>query len=259
MGAARGITSRFSQPGYLRVVLVGVLVAQVVVTLVTTTRLWLAPFSTGDWRTYLSVVQLLKHGRGQLIYDTQTLVVTQSGLGFEQLIYYPYYPAFLLLVYPFSLLPAGPSFVAWLAFNAGLILASMWLLAREFVPRNQRGVFFLLCLTALPLWLALRIGQSSAFLLLGFSLFAVGWRRGRDWQCGLGLTLLMIKPQLLPIFGLLLLWRRRRTLLSWAAGALLLAGLSAWLVVSRACWPTCTSCSAAQGANSMPGVTRCWG
>lgn len=98
--------------------LAGLLLGQIGVVAFLALPLWLAPADTSgweacvDWRTYLSAVAILRGGQGTLLYDLPSLGAVQAAMGVDRVIAYPYHPAFLLLVYPFTLLPLGISFLA---------------------------------------------------------------------------------------------------------------------------------------------------
>ncbi len=146
----------------------------------------------------------------------------------------PPYEALLLV--PFSLLPYRSAYLLYLAFNVALIVPC-FLLARDafshevdpWQPRPGLLFFFFL-----PLFLAVLQGQGSVRLLLFCCSTWYLLKRGKDFSGGLLLALALFKMQvIIPLGLLLILWRGRRLLAGFLSGAILLAGLSTWLVSVR--------------------------
>ncbi len=122
---------------------------------------------------------------------------------------YLYPPFFLLLVLPLTFVSPGWAYLLWGLFNLMLIVVSVWLLARAFVPTSDRLTFTLLVGASLPAGRTLYLGQTAFLLLLGMGIAAIGFMNRDDRRGGLGSTLLLIKPQLLPVWIVTLLWYRR--------------------------------------------------
>ncbi len=227
------IAHRSLTPKAIYPVLLGLLLGQGVVLGRYVTSNWRTPFGHEDWWTYVSSVYMLRDGQGHLIYDIPSLTAVQAALGRSEAVIYPYHPAYLLLVYPFAVLPPNMSYVGWMAFNIVLLAFCLQMLASRFVPTNERRLFFLIVGASLPVYIALAYGQSSFVVLLGVSLVVVGTISGHDIRSGLGLAVLLIKPQYLLLWLALLLWRRQLRALAFfsVAGGILL-GLSYLLVGS---------------------------
>ncbi len=95
--------------------------------------------------------------------------------------------------------------------------------------QSDRLLFALLLASMLPVFIAFLMGQSTMILLLGLTLVATGLRGRNDAAAGLGLAMLLIKPQLVVIPVALLVWRGRlRGLAYFAVGCL--AATRFWLV-----------------------------
>ena len=217
--------------GYLHAALAGLLLVEVLLVVHLSWDNWPAPYSTGDWRIYLSALGMLRSGQGALIYDYPTLAAVQRSLGFDTILPFNYHPVFLLLAYPFALLPLGLSYPAWQLFNLALLVACLGLLARGFLPRGEALTYALVAAAGLPVMLALRLGQASLVLLLGLTLFAWGCQTRRQAAAGLGLGVLLIKPQLLPLLLLYVAWRWQWAALAWfAVVAATIGALSSALV-----------------------------
>ncbi len=125
--------------------------------------------------------------------------------------------------------------------------------------QSDRLLFALLLASMLPVFIAFLMGQSTMILLLGLTLVATGLRGRNDAAAGLGLAMLLIKPQLVVIPVALLVWRGRlRGLAYFAVGCLVVAGRrSGWLAM--AAWlPIWAFCLQGRWRLSITSVTRCW-
>lgn len=217
--------------GHLHALLIGNLVAHVAFWLLYAARRFVvAPFGTDDFAVFRSAALLALDGRGSHVYDADYLRAFQASLGMPEVMPYLYPPFFLVAMLPFALLPPALGYLLWGAANLGLLALAAWLLARAFVPRGERLTFALLVCSSYPAGAALDLGQTSFVLLLGAALAAIGFVEGRDRLGGIALAALLIKPQLLPAWLLMLAWCRRwRALLCFAGVA-----VAALLVASPA-------------------------
>ncbi len=173
---------------------------------------------------------------GPLRYYLQNKLTPGEALPFD-------HPAFEALLFaPFSLLSYRAAYLAFLAFNVGLLGLAFWLL-RPWM-KNLGSIYWWLpaamFLAFLPICAALIQGQDSILLLL---LLVGAFRylnRGRDFAAGFLIGVGLFKFQLIiPVAVLFFLWRRWRflggfSLAAIAAGALsvLLTGVSqSWAYV----------------------------
>jgi len=125
-------------------------------------------------------------------------------------------PWTLLLTYPLGFLSPRLGLLLWMAATLGTVL----LCFRVFrVPARDRLLGF--CFA--PVYACFAVGQSSAFLLLGFTLFVRLYRR-RPFLAGCALTLMTIKPHLFlvlwPVVLIDSLYRRSYRLLAGLAASL---------------------------------------
>ena len=230
----REVTSTFPttglgpKRGHLNALLIGCIVAQVAF------WFWFAvprfvdqPFGTDDFGAFWSTAQLVRVGLGSRIYDPQTIAAAQASLGLPQTVPYLYPPFFLVLVLPLTLMAPGWAYLLWGLFNVMLIVLSAWLLARAFVPVTDRLTFALLVGASMPAGRDLYLGQTAFLLLLGMGVAAIGFLGRDDRRAGLGSTLLLIKPQLLPVWIVTLIWYRR-----WRALGYFVAAIAVLSVVS---------------------------
>lgn len=191
-----------------------------------------------DYRAYdLAVDHLLA---GQSMYDPNAEATGSFGLFF-----YP--PPFVLLIFPFALLPTELGVWAWTITLTAASLVGIWLLP---VSTRVRWVVLLLAACSWPLVYAIKLGQVGPVLLL---LFAIGWR-WLERPLALGLaggvgTVIKLQPALL-IGWALVTGRRWAALIAVAIVALLaavatiVAGPQSWLdeasLLSRVSRPVLT-------------------
>jgi alpha-1,2-mannosyltransferase len=153
-------------------------------------------------------------------------------------------PAFISLFLPFSYLPLRVAFVAWTL--AGLL--ACWIAIRWIAEvLSIRSAFLLFCalLISQATFIALQLGQVTAFLLPLFTWAWLADRTNRPWTAGILLGILIGAKPFLGVFGIYaLLFRRSRPLVLgitlgavalWVLG-LLAGGISvyrSWLFVLR--------------------------
>jgi hypothetical protein len=125
-------------------------------------------------------------------------------------------PWALFLTAPLGFCNPAAGLVLWTIAAAGCIVAFIRLLK---VPPEDRALVFLFA----PSIAVFRIGQTSPFLLLGFSLFLYLHRR-RPFLAGASLLLMAIKPHLFLVFWVVLLaesiYRRKLLVFAGLATAL---------------------------------------
>ncbi len=185
---------------------------------------------------------MVAQGQGRSVYDLDAQTHWQAMLLYPRqasagLMPFRYPPTILPILLPFALAPLGASFYLWLAFSTTIAAASFLLLLAELrLDRQGQLTLLLAYLSFYPLSMHLWQGQTTLLLLLGFTLAYVAWRRGKDLWAGVALALCSVKPTLLLLFLLVLLWKRRwRTLTGFVGGAAALAlptlplvGLRGW-------------------------------
>lgn len=125
-------------------------------------------------------------------------------------------PWALFLAAPLGFCGIRVGLFLWTLLTAGCVFFSAQLLG---LPSKERAFAYVFA----PGIAAVYMGQSSAFLLLGFSLF-LRFHRNRPFLAGASLLLMAIKPHLFILFWVLLLidciYRRRLLILAGGASAL---------------------------------------
>jgi len=167
-------------------------------------------------------------------YNPDQLQVLQRQLGWTRaepdLSWNP--PWTLVLLMPFSAVSYGLARLMWLLLNILAICLACLVLWRLYGGSKERWWLpVLLGLLFVPSLDALKLGQISPFLLLGIAGFLYFARRGCWWQAGACAALVAIKPQLLYLFWIaLVFWvMSERT---WAPLAGLVLALGAGLAIA---------------------------
>ena len=142
-------------------------------------------------------------------------------------------PWALPLVLPLRWMSFPAAYAFWTILSAATIGACGRRLWRMYSSKASLQPAFI-CLLFGPSLLLLNLGQTTAFVLLGVTVFWYAVQRRRDWLAGLALLLVAIKPQIVLLFVLVLaLWivrTKRWTIL--IAGALSVGAsclLALWL------------------------------
>lgn len=164
-----------------------------------------------DFMTYWAGGKLNISGENP--YDPQKKEALQITLGDEatddDLISIMLNPPWAVtFVMPFGLLSYPTSRLAWLMFSIGAILLSVQLLWRFYNgPRQQQWIAWVVIVIFAPSILVLRVGQISILILLGVTLFLYFTiTHKNDWAAGAALAVIAIKPQVVFIFLLALLF-----------------------------------------------------
>jgi len=134
-------------------------------------------------------------------------LIHQAGVLPPDAIGFVYPPTWWVLAVPLAQLPPAQALVAWKAFNMAAVLLSVALFgrlqARVAAPCRPwlMACFTVVLLTSNIMGEALRLGQTSLLMLLGFAILLTGLSEQRRGLQAAGLVILMLKPQ----FGLLFL------------------------------------------------------
>lgn len=187
-----------------------------------------------DVAAYYAGGVLVEQGRADALYEPETVAETErdllgrtagrhDGLAFMN-------PPFVAGVFaPLARWPYGQVQALWFAVNALAVFASLALLQRELrglVP-GWRLAFGLAALASFSVFWSLLYGQSSALILLSWTLCYRLLKGGREAGAGLALAVSLIKPQMAVLPALYLLATgRRRALLAFAASAAVLVAAS---------------------------------
>jgi hypothetical protein len=117
-----------------------------------------------------------------------------------------------------------------LALLVGTALLANRLLQSEGWDRSTRVLFFISALTFYPAFVSLVKGQDTTFLLLGGMLWLYGMLREKDQAAGLGLAMLVIRPQIAVLMAVPFLFKRRKVFWWFVGGAAVLTLYSLLLI-----------------------------
>ncbi len=168
-----------------------------------------------------------RHAADPLLYDSAHLTALQTWMPGTDPRPFVYPPTFLLLAWPFGLLPALVAFLLW----AGLSGAVLVLAAQQIVRPRWATLLLPICL---PVLLAMAYGQSTPFAVAALITGAAQLERRPQLAGAMLAAAALIKPQLMILSPLLLLgsWpAMRAAILAGCAlvAASLVFGPSRWL------------------------------
>jgi hypothetical protein len=169
-----------------------------------------------DYISYWSAGQLLTHHGDPYSPSSVLAVEKQQGYAPEKPIIMRNPPWALFLTIPLGYVNARWGLIPWTAAILACLIAYFRLM--RVAPRDRIIVYLFA-----PVLACLSSGQSSPFLLLGFSLF-LRFHQRQPRIGAIGLLLMAIKPHLFLVFGPILLidciYRENYRLLSWSAVSL---------------------------------------
>jgi hypothetical protein len=189
-----------------------------------------------DFVAFYTSGRMVLEGDGRRIYDQELQQERQAQVAKEgssecsaKAMAMEYFSASLVPFLPLAGLPPRLAFFLWSGVSMGLVAFSLWRIGNAF------GV------KAWPLWLwafgspfvyvGLVVGQLHGLLFLALTEACLSLRQQRTWRAGLWLSLLLMKPQFLPLYIALLLWKRSMSALGGLAlGSLVFLGASVLLV-----------------------------
>ncbi len=172
-----------------------------------------------DYMGFLNGAYMISGGHGSAVqlYDlslqqqVEVGVVTSNGLDhLARLLPFVTIPAYTLFFLPLRYLPIAMGFLLWGLIQLLLLALSLWLL-RDLLPAKYRYLLWLGAFAFLPLYQSLVEGQLGPTLLLTTTLLWHGLHEGSargKWYAGASLALMLIKPQMLPLYLLYLLYKR---------------------------------------------------
>ena len=205
-----------------------------------------------DWSLFYAQAIALRAGEGPNMYDPSEIAeyvqpllrYSASTANSVSQMPVPYPPWFAAAIVPLTFLEPPTAFAVWLGVS---LLAALFLAYRvsQFLPRLTLVGALAAILAVVPISWGLFLGQPALLLAIPVGEMMISFKAGRDFRAGLWLAVLLLKPQYVVLFGLLILWKRRWT----AVGGAILSGLALVVVgVLAAGLPTLLSFPAALGA-----------
>ncbi len=186
-----------------------------------------------DFAVFYSAGDLIRRGAGEEIYDLEAIRTGQeqlTGRIIDRQTVLPYLnpPFFAAALVPLTTLPFAAAAGIFTALSGLALAAALFVLSRLGKLSPLAGLVFVLAvLASVPVHDTFLHGQTSFFLLLSWADGLLLLTRGRKFEAGLALGLLLLKPQLALLPVAFFLMRRDWSLLRGFAAS----GLST-LVVS---------------------------
>jgi hypothetical protein len=133
-----------------------------------------------------------------------------------------------LVLYPLALLPYREAYIAWGVLNLLLVGLAIFLLLQAAGLGGRPALLAGAAAAAsLPVAVLVLQGQSDGLMLAALGASALAWTRARAAGSAGFAVLALVKPQLLLLLPVLFLVRRSiRAVVAFAAGCLLLVGIS---------------------------------
>jgi hypothetical protein len=192
-----------------------------------------------DFPAFLTGARLIAEGHGAALYDPAAQAPVQQAITAPYryargLLPYNHLPFLAAILSPLAAAPLAWSYGVWLAATALALLTAIGLLGRELAQAARSPIearwapraLWALSLGFFPVYQSLLQAQTPPWGLLGFTLMIRYLRRERETMAGLALTLALVKPQLLIVPLLVLIytrrWRTLGTFVTAAAGLALL-------------------------------------
>ncbi len=181
-----------------------------------------------DFVSNLTGALVIHEGNGPRLYDLTVQHTAQNKvlapyfvLGPDEILPYNHLPFEALLTTPLVGLHVSAIFTIWDLFMLAMVGLSLWVMQRA-LPVPRSAIFFvaLALVSYSPLIRSFVLGQNSPLVLLGLCLTYATARRKLDVATGLALVLVALKPQLLPVIGLVLLLQGRWKALVTFGGAM---------------------------------------
>ncbi len=164
-------------------------------------------FPPRDFLEYYSAAKVFASGGdpydGAQLLPVQQHILDNADLDKPVSLWTP--PYTLALYLPFGLLPYSTAHFVWLLIQTLCLATSVELIARSYGWHRSLWLAQLIGFAFSPFFWNLHFGQNTAFILLGLAGF-VRFRPSRPVLAGCFAALTAIKPHLLAVFGVLLIW-----------------------------------------------------
>jgi len=162
-----------------------------------------------DTLAYWSAARLNLQGCNP--YDPERLMALQHSNveeTHENVLFFFDLPYELSILAVIGIFPFPFARMVWLMLSLILfILASEWIWV-VYAGYDRRWIAWVVTALFLPVALTLRMGQNGAFIVLGAALFLLGLKDERPWLAGLGIALMIVKPNLYwMLWPALLFWK----------------------------------------------------
>lgn len=194
----------------------------------------------GDFTAFYTAARIIGSGNAHRLYDLELQTQVQQellqphGWTFSGgLLPYVNPPLFAMLLVFLSFMPLAWASHFWNIVNIVLVLVSVKLLLRQRQEQSNRDFVAasLIVFSFFPVLQGLVNGQSSFLVLFILTLTYLALKSNRDHLAGAILALGLVKPQLVIVVAVVMLYCRRwRVVLAFGIGSLLVL-LTSWVTI----------------------------
>ena len=202
--------------------------------------------NTLDFSQFYCAAQMVRQGLGSNLYNLAVQVEFQSRVASVH-VFYNHPPFEALLFVPLTYFSYRAAYTLWTVASLGLLVSAALLIESRTkvslaISQYARvsadfGLVLVICLTFAPATTCLLLGQDSMLMLLIYTLVFVLLKRGTEFRAGCVLACALFKFQFIVPFIVILLLRRRWSVIrGFAVIASLLAlvsiGVSGFQVIT---------------------------
>ncbi|MGH7177070.1 MAG: glycosyltransferase family 87 protein [Tepidisphaeraceae bacterium] len=174
-----------------------------------------------DFLPFYTAGTLVRAGMYDLLYDLGTLREMERETAARYAVpigksFGPFWnpPFYAWLFAPFAAMPYPHALASWTLLNVAALLVAMLLLTRmlgDTADWSAKALVPLLMLVSMPFIQAISHGQNTFGSLMLVAMMVTAWRAGRGLAAGVACGLLLYKPQLCAVLGIMLVldmgWR----------------------------------------------------
>lgn len=132
--------------------------------------------------------------------------VQEELLGFQladkQVLVYNHIPYLIPILYLLIIDNYIASFIIWTLIMIGVYSTAILILINTLQVEKNRLLFFISIVLFFPLFQSILLGQDTAFLFLGCTVWYRGMIKQKSWLTAIGLALLSIRPHLCLVFAI---------------------------------------------------------
>jgi len=184
-----------------------------------------------DFPVFYSSAQMVREGQSSHLYDFDAENSFVHRVSEKSRAPNNHLPYELLIFVPFTHLQFGTAQVLWILLSLAMLVAVAAMLHNIWRNSSSGSLTFLTITGFFPVWYCLLQGQDSIMLLFLLALSYWCWKRGQDDAAGFVLALGLFRPQLvLPFAFVALLGGKWKFVRGFVPGAIVVVGLSAWVV-----------------------------
>jgi hypothetical protein len=197
------------------------------------------PLRTGtDFIIFYSVGKIAQDYGVTRSYDVSLQQgIQEDVIGFpladKQVLVYNHIPYLIPIISLFVTDDYIFSFVMWTLVMIGIYITTSLLLLNSLSLKTNHLLFFMGIILFYPKFQSLILGQDTAILFFGCTLWFIGMTKQNKWLAAIGLALTSVRPHLCLAFSIPLLFRDFQTGWRFITVSSLLAIISIWMLGSQ--------------------------